>query len=224
MQGPSPVQAPHPPQIPSVHVRDCVPHWPHDCVPGPVHDIATPPGLVVMGCGGTEDHEPQTGIDSPCVPHAVPSTIDAPSELALVQADGGSCSSLPLSVQPVNDTQQSLTPHTPVPPTGNCSPTLTLDGSVPAGSVTTQLAGSTAAAVADAKQAATSKQPAAAPASDPRSTPAPPSLCNAPAGTVGTCDGGTTDVMHEPCTHVCPPGHVELTPPSASASAVPTHR
>jgi hypothetical protein len=125
----------------------------------------------VPGCGAgvvTDDHAPQLGCASVLGRQAIDTTTVPPFAPAPVQTAFGSCSVFPANVQSVpfsNTTQQALAPQTPLPPAGNCSATLTVAGSVSAGSVIVQLAGSTTAATAPVKHAGTSKQPAPAPAS-----------------------------------------------------------
>jgi hypothetical protein len=178
----------------------------------------------VDGCAAgviTEDHAPQAGIESSCALHDVLRTMVAPCDAAVLQAAAGSVTCEPFAVQAVTVTQHALALHTPGPPGKNWSAKFAVAALAPAGRVTVQVEGSTTAAVDDPKQAATSKQPAVPvvpPSTDASGVPL------SPAPIAGTADAGTIDDAHDPLTHVWPPGHVELTPPSASACAVPTQR
>jgi hypothetical protein len=155
----------------------------------------------------TDDHGPQIDVASGSELHAVLMTIVPPCDDALSQAAGGRSISPAFTVQPFRATQHAVVPQTPTPPVGNWSATLTLAGSVPSGSVTTQFVESTIAGFADSKQVATGKQPLL-----PASVPVP------------GVSGFTAADLHAPFTHVLPSGHVEATPPSPTARAVPTHR
>jgi hypothetical protein len=70
MHGPSPVHAPHGPQLPSAQVRACVPHWPHDWVP-PLGSHEPPmvglPPFVGSGVGVETDAHGPHAVASPCV-------------------------------------------------------------------------------------------------------------------------------------------------------------
>jgi hypothetical protein len=74
---------------------------------------------------------------------------------------------------------------------------------------------STFTGIAAEKHCCTSKQPLGAPPSTP---------ARSDGVYVGKEDSGTFGVSHDPWMQVVPSGHVEVTAPSASACAVPTHR
>jgi hypothetical protein len=101
---------------------------------------------------------------------------------------------------------------------------LTVARVVPAGNEIVQVAALTAAGVAAAKQEATSKQSPVLGLPFAEVEPSPGAPPSDGAVTVGTAEGGTVLLEHVPRTQVCPPGHVEPTPPSASGCADPSQR
>jgi len=96
---------------------------------------------------GVDDQSPHSGSDSILGRQRVVITHAPPFAAALVHAPAGSFSTLPSIVKSVPEsrgTQHADEPQTPPPdPTANSSPTLTFEGSVPAGNVSVQLAEST---------------------------------------------------------------------------------
>jgi hypothetical protein len=218
MHAPSPLHADQLLQLPFMQLRVCMPHNPHGCIVGPVHDGATT--VPFEGGGdttgvGADDQSPQGGTDWDLAAHAVLTTQVPPCAAALVHAPAGSWICPPDTVQSLpslNTTQHAVALQTPPAPAGNCSATFSFDASAPEGNASAQEAAAAETAWALAKHPCTSKHPA--------DTDASPVM----AGDGGTEAGGTTAVTQEPCTQVWPLGQLELTLPSALVCAVPTHR
>jgi hypothetical protein len=173
-------------QAPLTQLRVCIPHSPHGWFDGPVHVFAT--GAIVEGDVGTtagvmiDAHAPHSGVASVFDAQAVVMTTLPPCAAVLEQTPGGSEIVAPLSVQSdpsLKTSQHPVVPHTPAPPSGNCSATLIDPALAPEGTLTEQLAPSSEAAVAEAKQSCTSKQPAW-PASAPPASEAAPSTSAPP--------------------------------------------
>jgi hypothetical protein len=164
-------------QVPSMHVRVCTPHNPHDWLDGPMHDW--PSGEPPVGCTtgvGSDDHAPQSGTDSSLDAQAVVRTTVAPLA-AVPHAPEGNCSCEPFDVQSVpslNTTQHAFSPHTPAAPAGNWRATFRSAPFAPGASVAVQFERLTVAGIAVAKQSWTSKHPPGGLASRPATTPPSP--------------------------------------------------